>query len=101
MANKKICPCGEATLEKDQIRCNLCELDLQMVGLADKIRYKVGITGNYYFTSPHRNDLLLVCHTIGKAESSIYLNKKRCVWAIRVKDRQMKKKVKKYFERDR
>ena len=64
------------------------------ITLLSAMNYKVGITGNYYYTAGSREQLVPVCESIGKAPSSIYWNAKYNVYVIRIKSKQHKRKVK-------
>ena len=61
--------------------------------------YHVGITGNYYFYSLLKIDLINVCKLINKSPSSIYRNSKYGIYAIRIKNRKTKLLVKSIFTR--
>jgi len=55
---------------------------------------KHGLTGNVYCTSKSKKILERVCDKIGKSKNSIYFNEKYKVFAIRVKAKHHKKKIK-------
>ena len=58
------------------------------------MNYKVGITGNYYFTAVSKELLIPICNKIGKSVNSIYFNKKYGVYVIKIKSKHYKRKVK-------
>jgi hypothetical protein len=55
---------------------------------------KHGITGNMYAYSEKRDIIMRICLEIGKSPNSIYFNKDYDMWAIRVKSKAHKKKLK-------
>jgi hypothetical protein len=59
------------------------------------VNVRYGITGNYYVTSDIKAELVEVCKQIFKSSNSIYWNKKHKVWAIRIKSKKHKSRVKK------
>jgi len=60
----------------------------------DKLFARVGIGGNLYIVSKNKSKLVELCHSIGKAPSSIYLNKKSELFTVRIKSSHHKEKVK-------
>ncbi len=60
------------------------------------MKYKVGLGGNYYYTSLNKNELVNICNIIGKAPSSIYWNDKYKTYVIRIKSAFHKEKAKIY-----
>lgn len=63
--------------------------------------YKVGITGNYYFTSINREDLISICILIDKSIKSIYYNTKYSTWVIRIKNKHTKDICKELFKNNK
>lgn len=58
------------------------------------MNYKMGITGNYYYTSVTREPLIAICNAIGKSVNSIYYNKKYKLYVVRIKSKHHKLKAK-------
>ena len=64
------------------------------------MNYKVGITGNYYYTAIKPETLVDVCKIIGKSVNSIYYNKKYKLYVIRIRSKQHKLKAKQLRDRE-
>jgi len=61
-------------------------------------KLKIGVGGNYYVISTNKENLEAICVMIKKKRTAVYYQKKYNCWAIRVKDKKQKKKLKDLFE---
>ena len=61
------------------------------------ISFKYGITGNYYCIADNPEKLKGICYLINKSTRSIYYNHKYKCYAIRIKSKKHKSKVKEYI----
>ncbi len=59
-----------------------------------RMRYRIGLGGNHYFTSRNRDELIDICTLISKSPNSIYWNDKYETYVIRIKSDFHKKKIK-------
>jgi hypothetical protein len=49
------------------------------------MNYRVGLGGNYYYTSLNKEELVGICNQIDKSPNSIYWNNKYKTYVIRIK----------------
>lgn len=61
-------------------------------------KFRAGLNGNYYVFSRLKKSVDDVAKQIGKSESSVYFNSIYRVWAIRIKLKSHKEKLKKIFK---
>ena len=60
------------------------------------MKYRVGLGGNYYYTSLNREELIDICLQINKSPNSIYWNNKYSTYVIRIKSTFHKEKAKSF-----
>ncbi len=63
----------------------------------EKPLFKIGLNRNYYVFCKCKAPLIDIVNRIGKSENSIYYREKYRVWAIRVKSKAHKKRLKEIF----
>jgi hypothetical protein len=51
---------------------------------------KYGITGNYYFTSEIKDELIKVCETLNISKERVKFHKKYEIWVLRIKSKKTK-----------
>lgn len=70
-----------------------------MTRLATKVTkkpaFRIGLNGNYYVYCADRLPLVGICEAMGKSPGSIYWNDKHRCWAIRVKCKGHKERLRK------
>ncbi len=68
--------------------------------VSNETYYNVGLTGNHYVYSTNKENVTKVASLIDKSIFSIYFNKTYSVWAIRVKNKAQKEKLREIFKKN-
>ena len=62
------------------------------------MRFRYGITGNYYFTSINKEDLIEVCNILGISLGRIKFLEEDQFYVLRIKSKKTKKLAKELYE---